>query len=211
MSEREAPASSGFQRFAGACAIGVGIGGIAYSIVFVLLVRTGTASLEAVTWGLLLLGGLLTTAVLSALYRRLTGVEPGVALWALLLGTSGALGSIVHAGFDLARLMRPSGKEAERVTAQLPNAIDPYGLLTFAVAGLAIALFGWLIRRDPALPRGLGTLGEIAGVLLILVYLGRFFIFDPSNPALLAIAAIAGVVANPAWFIWLGRTLRRGT
>lgn len=211
MAEPRTPASSGFQRFAGACAIGVGIGGIAYSIVFVLLVRTGNASLEAFTWALLLLGGLLTTAVLSALYRRLTGVEPGVALWALLLGTSGALGSIVHAGFDLARLMRPSGKEAERVTAQLPNAIDPYGLLTFALAGLAILLFGWLIRRDPALPRGLGTLGVIAGILLILVYLGRFFIFDPSNPALLAIAAIAGVVANPAWFIWLGRTLRRGT
>jgi hypothetical protein len=49
----------------------------------------------------------------------------------------------------------------------------------------------------------------VAGGLLILIYLGRLIIFDPSNPVLLTAAVLGGLVVNPAWYVWLGIALRR--
>jgi hypothetical protein len=81
--------------------------------------------------------------------------------------------------------------------------------LTFGLVGLALLVFAALIRRGGGLPRGLGWVGAATGVLLVLVYLGRLVIFDPTNPALVGAAALTGLVANPIFFIWLGLALRR--
>jgi hypothetical protein len=92
---------------------------------------------------------------------------------------------------------------------EIPNPVDPRGLLTFGVAGVATLVFAFLIRRGGGLSRGLGLLGMAAGGLLVLIYLGRLTLFDPNDPALLAAAVLAGFVVNPAWYIWLGISLRR--
>jgi hypothetical protein len=196
--------SKPFERFAGACAIAVGIGTILYSVAFVIALQTTFRPAVTATAVLLLLGGLVSTPVSVALYLRLRPAEEGFALWALLLALVGAAGSMIHGGFDLARLVGPP-----TLPTEIANAVDPRGLLTFGVAGVAVFVFASLIRRGGGLPRGLGVLGMVAGGLLILIYLGRLIIFDPSNPVLLTAAVLGGLVVNPAWYVWLGIALRR--
>jgi hypothetical protein len=196
--------SKTFERFAGTCALIVGAGGLAYSVAFVLAVGTTSDTAVTATALLLLVGGLLTTPVLVALHQRLQAADEAFALWALLLGLVGSLGSAVHGGFNLGIIVGGATHPSE-----LPNPVDPRGFLTFAVTGVSVLVFAALIRRGGGLPRGLGTLGLVAGVLLILIYLGRLLIFDPTNPALLGAAALTGFVVNPAWFVWLGIALRR--
>ena len=196
--------SKPFERFAGACAIAVGVGTILYSVAFMIALQTTYRPAVTATAVLLLLGGLVSTPVSVALYLRLRPAEEGFALWALLLALVGAAGSMIHGGFDLARLVGPP-----TLPTEIANAVDPRGLLTFGVAGVAVFVFASLIRRGGGLPRGLGVLGMVAGGLLILIYLGRLIIFDPSNPVLLTAAVLGGLVVTPAWYVWLGIALRR--
>jgi hypothetical protein len=194
-----------FQRFAGICAYVVGIGGILYSAAFVVYVKAGSKAAATASWLLLMLGGLVTIVVAVALYLRLRESDQGFAMVGLLFGLAGGLGAALHGGFDLARIIHPAGTRVD-----VPNYVDPRGLLTFGLAGLAILVFSWLIRRGGGgLPRGLGRLGYLLGILLVLTYLGRLVLLDPNNPALLVVAALAGLVANPVWYVWLGRALRR--
>ena len=196
--------SKTFERFAGLSAVLVGIGSVAYSAAFVLAVRADSRAAVVVTAVLLLLGGLLTMPVMVALHQRLRAADQGFALWALLLGVLGSLGSAIHGGFGLAKIVGPP-----TLPTEIPNPVDPRGLLTFGVVGLALVVFAALIRQGGGLPRALGWVGAATGVLLVLVYLGRLILFDPNNPVLLGVAALTGVIANPVFFIWLGVVLRR--
>jgi hypothetical protein len=196
--------SKTFERFAGTCALVVGVGGLAYSLAFVVGLRTGSRTAVTAAAIFLFLGGLLSTAVMVGLHQRLRAADEGFARWAMLLGVVGSLGSAIHGAYDLAKIAGPP-----TLPTEIPNPVDPRGVLTFGVTGLAVLLFAALIRRGGGLPRGLGMLGALAGSLLVLVYLGRLLIFDPNHPALLGVAALLGFVVNPAWFIWLGVSLRR--
>lgn len=195
--------SAAYRRFAGMVSYLVAMGGLAYSVLFVIAVKADSGAAETAGWALLMVGGLLSIAVLVALYRLLRDVDAGFAMWGLLLGFVGAAGSIIHGGFELARVI-PS-----EVPLTLPaNPVDPRGLLTFGAAGVGLAVLSALIRRSPALPSGLGGLGIALGILLVLVYLGRLFIVDPNEPILLGLAAVTGALAHPAFFLWLGSSLR---
>jgi hypothetical protein len=194
-----------FQRFAGASAYAVAAGGMAYAISFVVAVKADSGVAQAVSSLLLLLGGVLSTAVLAALYQRVREAEPGFALWGLLLAAIGVLGSAIHGGFDLAVKIHPAFD-----VPGVPNEVDPRGLLTFGVTGLGLLILSWVIRRDNGLPGGLGTLGMALGVLLVGIYVTRLYILDPNNLFLLGVAGVTGVVVHPVWFVWLGRSLRRG-
>ncbi len=197
--------SAGYRRFVSLAAYLVAIGGVAYSILFVISVKGGSEAAGTASWTLLLIGGILSSAVLVGLYQLLRETDAGFAMWGLLLGFVGAAGSVIHGGFELAQVI------PNEVPVTLPgNPVDPRGLLTFGLAGAGLVVLSMLIRRSPVLPSGLGSLGVALGVLLVLVYLGRLFIVDPNEPVLLGAAALAGVVAHPAFFVWLGRTLRRG-
>ncbi|HEV3474417.1 MAG TPA: hypothetical protein VG602_03535 [Actinomycetota bacterium] len=197
-------ARQAFDRFAGTAAIGVAVGGIAYSAAFVVAVKAPSETALTVSWVLLFLGGLLGTAVVVAVYRRVRDVDPGFALWGILLGAVGTIGSAAHAGFEVAIAVQPVARNA-----LLPNPLDPRGIMTFGLTGLGVMVLSWLIRRERTLPANLGTLGVVLGLLMILVYLGRLLIIDPTNPALLGIAGITGLIAHPWWFFWLGRSLLR--
>jgi hypothetical protein len=190
--------SGPFERFAGACAILTGISGFLYAVAFVVLQ-------DALLSGLfLMLTGLLTTAALVAVYERLRETDASFALLALLLGIAGALGSAVHGGYDLANVINPPPSMPD-----LPNPVDPRGLLTFGVAGAALFIVAWLIGRGGRLPRGLGYLGYVSAVLLLVLYLGRLIVLDPTNPVILGPALLNGFLVNPIFYLWLGLTLLR--
>lgn len=199
--------SRAFERFAGACAMLVALGGVGFAIAFVFTVRTAPRGADYASDLFLLGGGLVSAVVMIAVYQRLRATDPSFALLGLLLGVVGAVGSCIHGGFDLATLVK---KPAGSITNFPANAVDPRGLLTFGFTGLALLVISWLIVRGALLPRRLGYLGFVGGALLILVYLGRLIVLNPKSPLLLTVAVLSGFVVNPAWFLWLGWILWRG-
>jgi len=191
--------SAPFERFAGACAILAGISGFLYAVAFVVLQSALFSGL------FLMLTGLFTTAALVAVYERLRATDASFALLALLLGVAGALGSAVHGGYDLANVINPPPSMPD-----LPNPVDPRGLLTFGVAGTALLVVAWLISRGGQFPKGLGYLGYASAVLLLALYLGRLIVLDPTSPVILVPALLNGFLASPIFYVWLGLALLRG-
>ena len=191
--------TSSFEQFAGLSAILAGIIGLLYSISFVILKNDVLIAL------FLMLGGVLSTAALVAVYNRLRETDATFALWALLLSIAGAFGAIIHGGYDLANAINPTSVNVS--LANLPSAIDPRGLLTFGVAGLGVFVIARLMGRGGQFPRGLSYWGYLLAVLLVVLYLGRMFILDPKNPIVLVDALLSGFIVNPVWYVWLGIVL----
>ena len=134
---------STFERFAGYGAILAGISGFLYSVAFIFLKSN---LLSAV---FLLLGGLFATAGITALYERLREADSTLALWGFLFILVGAVGSIIHGGFDLSNALHPPAN----LNTDLPNPIDPRGLLTFGLAGIGLFVFSGLVMRSGSLSR----------------------------------------------------------
>ncbi len=192
--------SAPFERFAGGCALLAGVSGLLYAVSFVVLQNVLLSGL------FLMLGGLLSTAVLTAVYERLKETDVAFALLALLLGVAGALGSAVHGSYDLANAINPPAS----IPADLLNPVDPRGLLTFGVAGIAFLVVASLIVRGGRFPKKLGYLVYLSAVLLLALYLGRLIVLEPTNPLILTPALLNGFLVNPALYIWLGMALLRG-
>jgi hypothetical protein len=188
-----------FERFAGLFGFLAGLSGFLYSVAFIVLQNNLLSGL------FLALGGLFATAVLTGVYGRVRSTDPLFALWAFLLGIAGGIGSVIHGGYDLANAINPPAELA----TELPNPIDPRGLLTFGIAGIAVVVLSWLIGRSAGFSKGLSYLGYLLGVLLAILYLARLIVLAPTNPLVLVPALLAGFLINPLWYIWLGYSLWR--
>jgi hypothetical protein len=203
--DRVRPAASAssvaYEHFAGICAMGTGLAGFLYAVAFVVL-RSDLLSALFLT-----LAGLLGSVVTVALYSRLKDTDASFALWALLLGIGGAMGSAIHGAYDLSNALHPPAT----ANLDLPSQIDPRGLLTFGVTGLALWVVAWLILRGGQFPRGLGYLGYVTAALLIIIYLARLIVLDAASPLVLVPALVTGFVASPVWYVWLGTSLWRAT
>lgn len=185
-----------FERIAGWSAIAAAGGGILYGLFFVVLGNTGVAS------ALLMLGGFLSSVVLMALAISLRSVNEQAARWALAVGVMGALISVIHGGYDLANVIHPPLNNILS-QAEYPNPIDPRGLGTFGFAGISYLVLATVALGSPRYPKGLARIGQALGVVLIVIYIGRLVILDPTHPVVRAALAI-GVVANTIFFLWLG-------
>ena len=187
--------TTSFDRTAGLAAFLAALTGLLYSVSFVVLQNALLYSL------CLMAGGLLSLVALVALFERLGEVDAKVAMLGLMLGSVAALGATIHGGYDLANVLNPP--------PALPNQIDPRGLLTFGVAGLAVLIAGGLMRRHPQFSRSFTALTFLLGVLLLVVYLGRLIVLTPTSPLVLLPAAVTGFVVSPLWYLLLGLSLRR--
>jgi hypothetical protein len=176
-----------------------GVSGFLYSVSFIVLRSDLLSAL------FLLLGGLFSIPALTALYQRLHEGAGGFAVLALLLAVGAALGAAIHGGYDLANALHPPGSP----NTDLPNAVDPRGLLTFGVAGLGLALFAWLLSQQSPVSRSLVYLGYLSAALMIVLYLGRLIVLDATSPAIVIPALLEGFIVNPLWYIWLGIALMR--
>ena len=189
-----------FERFAGWGAILAGLSGFLYSISFIVLRNELLSAL------FLMLGGLFSTAALTALYQRLRETESGFALLGFLLSLSAALGSTIHGGYNLANAIHPPDIDI----ASLPNAIDPRGLLTFGVSSLGLSLLAGLMTQNTSFPKGLAYLGYLSAILMMILYLGRLIILQATHPAIVIPALLEGFIVNPIWYVWLGSVFLRG-
>jgi hypothetical protein len=199
--------ATAFDRFAGMFAILTGVCVFLYSVAYVIIARSSPALGNELSWLLLLLSGLFGAPALVGLYERLKQASEGFALLALGLGLAGALGAAVHSGYELANAITAPSVAA---AAGLPSQIDPRGLLTFGVAGLAVLIFAWLMSQGGGFPAGLGYVGYALAVLLVIIYLATLIGLKFTNPVLFVPALLAGFIANPVWYIWLGLTLQQG-
>jgi hypothetical protein len=194
-----------FERFAAVCAFVVGAAGLVYAVAFVTLLRGAGRVAVGASGILLLVGGLLSTAVLVAVYERVRAWSGPFALWGLVLGSVAAIGSAAHGAFDLANAI-----DQPRRNVGIPNPVDPRGFLTFGMTAVAVLVLAWLILRSGVFPRGLAYVGFALSPLLLVTYLGRLILLDPKRPVLLVAALLTGFVLNPLWYLWLGIELRRG-
>ncbi|MBI2021479.1 hypothetical protein HYS93_01185 [Candidatus Daviesbacteria bacterium] len=175
-----------------------GLVALAYAVSFVILKDQLWSAL------FLMLGGAFALPVVLALYSKLKEVDQNFALLALILGIAGSLGALVHGGYDLANVLNPPA-----TVEDLPFAVNPRGLLSFGVMGAAILKFSWLMKRGRAFPNNLAWLGALSGALLVLIYLARLIVLNPTSPLLLYPVLIEGFIVNPLWYIWLGSTLSK--
>jgi len=199
--------SSAYERFAGWSAIAAGVIGFLYALAFIVIQRSAPALGGFLSALALTLLGFFSVAALLGAYDRLRQTDAAFALWAVLLAVTGALGSLLHGGYDLANSLNPPSA----ANADLPSQVDPRGLLTFAVAGLGLAVISWLIVKGGRFPRGLGYLGWLSAILLVLLYLGRLIILSPASAVILVPAILNGFLIGPAWYVWLGTALLKPT
>lgn len=178
--------------------------GFLYSVSFVVIARASPDLGSALSGGFLLLGGIFGASALLGLYERLVPTGGGYATWALIFGLAGAISATLHGGYDLANAIHPPAHASD-----LPSAVDPRGLGTFGLSGVAILAFAYLMGRESSFPLNLSYLGFISGALLLVIYLARLIILDAASPLVLATAALEGFAINPIWYVWLGLTLRR--
>ncbi|HLO18643.1 MAG TPA: hypothetical protein VK206_27680 [Anaerolineales bacterium] len=188
-----------FEKFAGWVALLAGLSGFLYSIAFIVLRSNLLSAL------FLMLGGLFSIAALTGLYQRLRGTESGFALLGLLFSLGAALGSAIHGGYDLSNALHPPAT----LNTDLPNPIDPRGLLTFGIAGLGLFLLAWLMTQNMRFPKGLAYLGYLSAILMVILYLARLIILQATSLAIVLPALLEGFIVNPIWYIWLGLTFLR--
>lgn len=193
------PALSG--TFVMAAAFLAAFAGLAYSVSFVFIQENLWNGL------FLMLGGLLGGLVLVSLYSILKAVDTGLALVGLLLAAIGMGGAVIHGGYDLALGANPVPALPAGVS-DLPSQVDPRGLLTFGISGLAIAVFTWLMQRSRRFPALLIYSGWLLALLMEILYLGRLIILDAKNPLIVAAAFLAGFIINPLWYVLVGLHFR---
>jgi len=180
-----------FDAIAGVAGILAGLAGFAYAVSFVVLKD------ERLSATFLLLAPLFSTLVLVAIYERLQVVEPGLALWVLLLGFTAGVGAAIHGAYDLALLLNGPSDTG------LPNSVDPRGLLTFGAAGLSLLGAAWLVARSGEFPEWVAPAAAILGIVLVVTYLGRLIVLDPESAFVKGPALVAGIL-SPLLYIGLG-------
>ena len=192
-----------FSKIAGSCSIAAGVASFLYAVSFVIVARHAPGAGRLLGALFLMVGGLASTGAWVALYDRLRGTSGPIALWGFLLAMAGAFGSIVHGGYDLAIALHPETLIPSS-PANLPNPVDPRGLLTFGVSGSSLLILAWLMRGSGLFPRHLGALGYLLAMLLLVLYLGRLIILVPTHPMLVVAAVLSGFLVGPVWYAWLG-------
>jgi hypothetical protein len=164
------------------------------------------------SWLILGLSGLFSSAAYVALYERVRSDNEGYALWALILGAGASMATLMH-GIYQAMLVNTLqiADEAQRAAIEaarmLPSQVDPAGLAAFFLVGIVAFVFGWLIVRSGALPRGLGYLSMFNAALLVIL-----FCASAANVQMLILISggLTSVIVGPIWWIWLGLNLRPG-
>jgi hypothetical protein len=188
-----------FTSFAGISALVAAVAGLLYSVAFIVLQNNLLSAI------FLLLGGLSGIIAFTALYQQLRDHGTEFALLAFIFSIIGLIGSLIHGGYDLSNALHPPAT----LNLDLPNPVDPRGLLTFGVAGVGLLIFSWLMMKDIQFPPGLSLLGYASAILMIVLYVGRLIILQATNPVIVIPALLEGFLVNPGWYLWLGLTFLR--
>jgi hypothetical protein len=190
-----------FRRVAAVSAAVAVVTSLLYSVTFAVVVRRGSHWAEWTSSTALLAGALAAIVVVLAARERFAGGEPQFAQLAVVLGLAGALGSAVHAAYDLAALAKPAESDALGLSPT-----DPRGFATFALTGLALGLFGVLGHAAGALSSRTRWIALMTAASLVVVFVGRLALLDPNRLVIKVLALACGVVLNPLVLAAFGRS-----
>lgn len=190
-----------YERFGGVCAVLLGVGSLLYAIFFLVIGRQAGDFGKSGSWIILALNGLLATAAYVALYERTSRAEPGFPLWGLLLGFGQGVAMMANGVYQAVFGRQPTGDPLAR---GVPSWADPKGLGTFLIFGIASVVFARIFLVTGALPRRLGYVGLVNGILLVVLFFGN--VFD-SVPVILVAGGLTAVIVTPLWWILIGRAL----
>jgi hypothetical protein len=190
-----------FSRVAAVSAAVAVVTSLVYSVTFALVVRKGYHWAEWTSSAALLTGALAAVVVVLAARERFAGGEPQLAQLAVVLGLAGALGSAVHATYDLAALAKPAESDALGLSP-----VDPRGFATFALTGLALGLFGVLGHAAGALSARTRVVALVTAAALVTVFVGRLALLDPNRLVIKVLALACGLVLNPLVLLAFGRS-----
>jgi hypothetical protein len=199
-----------FERFGGLSAMIVGALSILYAVFYLVIARQNEAVGTLGSWIILALSGVFSSAAFVALYQRLRPASEGFALWGLVLGLFSSFATLTHGVYQALLLAVAPAGEAQRAAIELvrmaPSQIDPAGLGTFGVIGLASLVTGMIIIVGGRLPRTLGYVAVANAILLIALF---FASAANAQTLILITGGLTSVIIGPIFWIWLGRELRR--
>jgi hypothetical protein len=170
---------------------------------------------------LLALSGVLSLVAIVAIFQRVRVVSEAWARLALWFGMFGALLGGLHGWSDLVHnpiVARAFGQAdtaaAANFIASLPSTVDPRGVGTFGLTGLAILLIGLLLYRLEGIPRRLADIALAAALLLELTFIGSVLYASgdgiaPARYLFLVAGPLQAIIVGPLFYIWLGTLLRR--
>jgi len=202
-----------FERFGGLSAMLVGALSILYAVFFLVIARQNESLGTTGSWVILAVSGIFSSAAFVALYQRLRPTAEGFALWGLALGLFSSFATLMHGAYQALSLMTLASAGAEQRAAielvrMTPSQLDPAGLGTFGVIGLASLVTGLIIIVGGRLPRMLGYLAVGNAVLLITLF---FASAANAQTLVLLSGGLTSVIVGPIFWLWLGRELRRET
>ena len=225
-----------FEYFGSWSAFGAGLTSLGFALV-VILDRWSSGALDPASWrgvlatlsydplasALLAAQGLCMTAAMTALFWRLRGTGRAWALWAGGLGFMGGVLSAARGVGDLVagpQLVAqwqggdPARMGALKVLSYLPTAVDPRGLGSLLLIGLAVFVASRLALSELAAPperrlgyAGIGLVGTAYSTALILLFaMGLIGLEAPRAP----LGALTFLLLAPAFWILVFRGLRAG-
>jgi len=202
-----------FERFGGLSAMLVGALSILYAVFFLVIARQNESLGTTGSWVILAVSGIFSSAAFVALYQRLRPAAEGFALWGLALGLFSSFATLMHGAYQALSLMTLASagaeqREAIELVRMTPSQLDPAGLGTFGVIGLASLVTGLIIIVGGRLPRMLGYLAVGNAVLLITLF---FASAANAQTLVLLSGGLTSVIVGPIFWLWLGRELRRET
>ncbi|NOH02655.1 MAG: hypothetical protein HND47_12205 [Chloroflexi bacterium] len=160
-----------------------GIPAIASAVLYVLALGTGFATggaPSAVGMALTVVSILSFLVVVYALYVAHRSEGPGMSLIAMLAAGGGTLGGLF---LD-------------------PTKITPLFGVVALVYGIGVTLFGWLAHRSPKMPRGMGIVVIVTGVLSLIL---AAVAFAGGSVEIFGLLNLVLTVPYVVWLIWLGR------
>ncbi len=202
-----------YSRFGGLSAMIVGALSILYAIFFLVITPRAEALGSLGSWIILAVSGVFSSAAFVALYLRLRPASEGFALWGLVLGLFSSFATLAHGAWQaLVLTTLASADQSQRAAIELvrmvPSPVDPAGVATFGVIGLASLVTGMIIILSGRLPRTLGYLAVANAVLLVTLY---FATAAGAQSLILLSGGLTSVIVGPIFWVWLGRELRRET
>jgi hypothetical protein len=193
-----------YNRFGGVCAVLLGAGSFLYAVFFLILGRQAGDFGKTGSWVILAVNGLLATAAYVALYERTRDAGREFSLWGLLLGFAQGLAMMANGVYQAVFGGQPTSDPLAR---GVPSWADPKGLGTFLLFGIASFVFARVFLATGVLPRWLGYLGMVNGVVLVILFFAN--VFD-SLPVILVTGGLTSVILTPVWWVLIGRELMRG-
>jgi hypothetical protein len=218
-----------FQIFAGAAAWVVGLCSLLYGVIGFFWLRDGPKQPQAsltylggnraarqLSSALLVLGGLSTSAAVMGIHAHVSNVSTGWEGWALVLGLSSSVLTMLHGAYlfvlssALSVIYAHGDATLQAVARTLdcsPSPLDPLGFAKYALSGLWLLVTGALMLQSRFFMPLQGYLALVSGIGLLFIFVGNL----ARRGNLMTLLGVPGsVLVSPLFWFSIGYTLWAG-